>query len=82
VDQDFIRIEKYLNRTGLIKQCIDYIIQDIVYVDYHDIFYFNINWTDIYAINTIVVYMPFYQYIEEYDRHISFKYSTDLTHFT
>ena len=34
MDEDFIGIEKYLDRTDLMQQCIDY----------HDIFHFSIDW--------------------------------------
>jgi len=82
MDQSFIGIEHYLDRTDLMQQCIDYLIQDVNYVAESHIFHFNIDWTDVYTVNTTVVYMPFYQYVEEYERYIEFKYSKDPAYLT
>ena len=76
MDIKFIGIESYLDRTNLMQQCIDYLLEDIDYLDNHDTFHFSIDWNT--HANNTVIYMPFYQYVEEYDRHITFKYSTDL----
>ena len=68
----FTGLERYLDETNLMQQCIDYCIQDFEYLEEYYIFYFTVDWNDMFAINTTVVYMPFYKYMNCYKKSVEF----------
>ena len=71
MDQDYTNIDYCLDINDVLSQAIDYSITDALYADSRGIFKFHLCWNKR-GVKREAVYMPFYQYVNECKRHISF----------